>query len=219
MGCGDREGGAGFGMMVAKEGRLVGADWIAMRAEYITTDTSYRKLAEKYGVSGTQVSNRGKAEKWPEERERYLSRILAKSVEKSGRKKADQLARIDRVTDKLLDKLEKAVEELEIHLVTNTRKEKVIEYNNDRRPDKPTKEVIHENEEIVQVTGIVDKAGLRQISAALKDIKEIKMLRTQLDEQEQKARIANLERQANKEEAAREAVEVILDGGLEDYVG
>ena len=52
-----------------------------------------------------------------------------------------------------------------------------------------------------------------------RDIKEIKMLRTALDEQEQKARIANLERQANKEEASREAVEVILDGGLEDYVG
>lgn len=197
----------------------MGADWIAMRAEYITTDTSYRKLAEKYGVSGTQVSNRGKAEKWPEERERYLSNVLAKSVAKSERKKADQMARIDRVTDKLLDKLEKAVEELEIHLVTNTRKEKVIEYNNSLRPDKPTKETILENEEIVQVVGIVDKAGLRQITAALRDIKEIKMLRTALDEREQKARIDNLERQASKEEQRREAVEVILDGGLEDYVG
>lgn len=195
----------------------MGVDWIAMRAEYITTDTSYRKLAEKYGVSGTQVSNRGKAERWPEERERYLSNVLAKSVAKSERKKADQMARIDRVTDKLLDKLEKAVEELEIHLVTHTRKEKTIEYT-DLRPDKPKREVINETEELLQVAGIVDKAGLRQISAALKDIKEIKMLRSALDEQEQQARIANLERQANKEEAAREAVEVILDGGLEDYV-
>jgi len=190
-----------------------------MKAEYITTDTSYRKLAEKYGVSGTAVFNRGKAEKWPELRKQHLSRTLAKSVAKKEQKRSDQLARIDRVTDRLLTKLEKAVEELEIHLVTNTRKEKVIEYNNSLRPDKPTKETVLENEEIVQVTGIVDKAGLRQITAALRDIKEIKMLRTALDEQEQKARIANLERQANKEEAAREAVEVILDGGLEDYVG
>lgn len=192
-------------------------DWTAMRAEYITTTTSYRKLAAKYGVSGTQVSNRGKAEKWTEERERYLSKTLAKSVEKCSQKKADQMARIDRVTDRLLEKLEKAVEELEIHLVTNTRKEKVIEYNNSLRPDKPTKETIQENEEIVQVTGIVDKAGLRQITAALKDIKEIKMLRTALDEREQKARIDNLERQASKDASSKEPVSVVMDDALEDY--
>ena len=195
----------------------MGADWTAMRAEYITTDTSYRKLAEKYGVSGTQVSNRGKAEKWPEERERYLSNVLAKSVAKSERKKADQIARIDRVTDRLLDKLEKAVEELEIHLVTNTRKEKVIEYNTDRRPDKPTKEVIHENEEIIQVTGIVDKAGLRQITAALRDIKEIKMLRSALDEQEQEARIDSLKRRNEAEKDTADEVVVRFLAGEEEW--
>ena len=195
----------------------MGADWIAMRAEYITTDTSYRRLAEKYGVSGTQVSNRGKAERWPEERERYLSNVLAKSVAKSERKKADQMARIDRVTDKLLDKLEKAVEELEIHLVTNTRKEKVIEYHNDMRPDKPTKEVIQENEEIVQVVGIVDKAGARQISAALKDIKEIKMLRSALDEQEQEARIESLRRKNEADNNTANEVVVRFMAGEEEW--
>lgn len=195
-------------------------DWTAIKAEYITTrTTSYRKLAEKYGVSRDLVADKGKEENWVELRRQFSAKTLAKAVEKSSSNQADKLARIDRVTDRLLTKLEKAVEELEIHLVTNTRKEKVIEYNNSLRPDKPTKETIQESEEIVQVSGIVDKAGLRQITAALRDIKEIKMLRTALDEREQKARISNLERQANKEEAAREAVEVILDGGLEDYVG
>lgn len=193
-------------------------DWTAMRAEYITNpDASYRRLAQKYGVSGTQVSNRGKAEKWPEAREQYLSKTFAKAVEKSSRKKADQMARIDRVTDRLLEKLERAVEELEIHLVTNTRKEKVIEYNNSLRPDKPTKETIHEHEEIVQVSGIIDKAGLRQITAALKDIKEIKMLRTALDDREQQARITNLERQASKDDSNKEPVSVVMDDSLEDY--
>lgn len=192
-------------------------DWTAIKAEYITTRTSYRKLAEKYGVSRDLVADKGKEENWVELRRQFSAKTLAKAVAKSSSDQANKMARIDRVTDKLLDKLEKAVEELEIHLVTNTRKEKVIEYSNSLRPDKPTKETIQENEEIVQVVGIVDKAGLRQITAALKDIKEIKMLRTALDEQEQKARIANLERQANKEGAAKEPISVVIDDALEDY--
>lgn len=192
-------------------------DWTAMKVEYITDNqTSYRRLAEKYGVSGTAVSNRGKAEHWPDLREQHLSKTLARSIEKSSRKKADQMARIDRVTDRLLTKLEKAVEELEIHLVTNTRKEKVIEYNNSLRPDKPTKEIIQESEELVQVMGMVDKAGLRQITAALKDIKEIKMLRTALDEQEQRARIARLEKES-AQDMGKDGPELTVTGLPEEF--
>ena len=193
-------------------------DWTAMKVEYITTaDTSYRKLAEKYGVSGTAVSNRGKAEKWPELREQHLSRTLAKSVAKKEQKRSDQLARIDRVTDRLLTKIERAVDELDIHLATNTRKEKVIEYDNRLRPDKPTKETITEVEEILQVASIIDRAGLRQITAALRDIKEIKMLISPLDEEEKKARIEALRRQNNKETAGKEPITIEIGEGLDIY--
>lgn len=193
------------------------ADWTAMKAEYITTDTSYRKLAEKYGVSGTAVFNRGKAEKWPELREQHLSRTLAKSVAKKEQKRSDQLARIDRVTDRLLTKIERAVDELDIHLATNTRKEKVIEYDNQLRPDKPTKETITEVEEILQVASIIDRAGLRQITAALRDIKEIKMLISPLDEEEKQARIEALRRQNNKETTGKEPITIEIGEGLDIY--
>lgn len=198
---------------------MAACDWTAMKAEYITTDTSYRKLAEKYGVSGTAVSNRGKAEKWTELRERHLNRTLAKSVAKREKQRSNQLARIDRVTDRLLAKIERAVDELDIHMVTNTRKEKVIEYDNLKRPDKPTKETITENEEILQVTSIIDRAGLRQITAALRDIKEIKMLMNPLDEEEKKARIEALRRQADKENTGKEPIKIVMGEELEEYCG
>ena len=35
------------------------ADWQAIKTEYITTDTSYRKLAQKYGISHVQIGNVG----------------------------------------------------------------------------------------------------------------------------------------------------------------
>ena len=39
-------------------------DWLALKTEYITTDTSYRKLAKKYGVTAQAIYYKGKAEEW-----------------------------------------------------------------------------------------------------------------------------------------------------------
>lgn len=192
-------------------------DWTAIKAEYITTQTSYRKLAEKYGVSRDLVADKGKEEEWVELRRQHSAKILSKAVEKNSQKKADQLARIDRVTDRLLTKIERAVDELDIHLATNTRKEKVIEYDNQLRPDKPTKETITEVEEILQVASIIDRAGLRQITAALRDIKEIKMLISPLDEEEKKARIEALRRQNDKETTGKEPITIEIGEGLDIY--
>ena len=168
------------------------ADWQAIKTEYITTDTSYRKLAEKYGVSRVQIGAVGKEEKWVELRRQHLDRTLTKTVEKISNKQADKMARIDDLADKLLEKLEQAITELDLQLAKHTDKTKTIEYNNDRRPDKPTKEVVHEEEKLLEVKSIVDRQGLKQIASALKDIKEVKMLRSELDKQEQEARIAAL---------------------------
>ena len=47
------------------------ADWQAIKTEYITTQTSYRKLAQKYGVSRVQIGNVGRDEKWVELRRQH----------------------------------------------------------------------------------------------------------------------------------------------------
>ena len=176
------------------------ADWQKIKTEYITTDTSYRKLAQKYGVSFQAICHRSKEEGWIAAREQYMNKTITKAVDKISNKKADKMSRIDDLADKLLEKLEQAITELDLQLYKHTDKTKVIEYNNDLRPDKPTKETIHEEEKLLEAKSIVDRQGLKQIASALKDIKEVKMLRSELDRQEQEARIANLRRQAEAEE-------------------
>ena len=59
---------------------------------------------------------------------------------------------------------------------------------------------------------IMDKQCLKQITGALKDIKDIQSLKSPLDIEEQKARIDNLRRQAQKEETVNE-VTVTIEGG------
>lgn len=193
------------------------ADWQKIKTEYITTDTSYRKLAEKYGVSHVQIGNVGKQEGWVQLRKQHLDKTLAKSLDADSQKKVDRLTRIQDATDKLLDKIERAISELDIQLFKETHKEKVIEYNNEDRPDKPTKEIVHEAEKLIEATSIVDRQGLKQIASALRDIKEVQMLKSELDRQEQEARIANLQKQAEKGDGDQGKITVVLEGALKDY--
>lgn len=177
-----------------------GADWVKIKTEYITTATSYRKLADKYGIGYQAICHKSQEEGWIELREQHRNNTLTKTLDKISDKESDKLSRIDDLADKLLCKLERAVEELDLHLCTNKTKVKEIEYNNDLRPDKPTKEVIREEETVEATQSVVDRVGLKAIASALRDLKEVKMVMSELDRQEQEARIANLRRQAQAEE-------------------
>ena len=189
------------------------ADWNKIKTEYITTDTSYRKLGEKYGIHYKVISEKGKAEGWVELRSQHRDKTLTKALEADSKKTADRLTRIQDATDRLLDKIEQAISELNIQLVKETHKEKVVEYNNPERPDKATKEITHETEKVHEMTSIIDRQGLKQIASALKDIKEVQMLKSELDHQEQEARIANLRKQAEKEEKQDKDVTIVIEGG------
>ena len=153
-------------------------DWLAIKTEYITTDTSYRKLAQKYGVSATQICNVGRDEKWVKQREQFLSKTTAKTLEKISQQEANRAAKIHSVADKLLLKIEAIVESGEL----------------------------------------LDTKGIRALTAAVKDLKEIQSVRSELDKQEQEARIANLRKQAeNDNNQAPEAVTVIMGADAEEY--
>lgn len=156
---------------------MANIDWIKIKNEYISTNTSYRKLAEKYGVSQQSISLHGKEENWVELKEKSLSKISTKieqkTVEKIADKESDRISRMNKAADKLLEKIEEATEQLNNHLVKNKRKTKVIEYNNSQRPDKPTKEIIDEFEEAEFIEGDIDRTGLKMVVGALKDLSDI----------------------------------------------
>ena len=193
-------------------------DWNAIKTEYITdASSSYRKLAEKHKVSIGTLQKRAKKEKWVEQRRRSGDRRVAKTVAAYESKQAKKFSRIQDITDKLLDKIEQAVDELDIQLIKDVVKTKTIEYNNEQRPDKPTKETVHEKEKVLEVKSIVDRAGLNAIASALRSIKEVQMLKSELDEREQEARIAKLQKEASDEKDDSEGIEVVFDAGPEEW--
>lgn len=156
-------------------------DWEAIKTEYITTDLSYRQLGQKHGLSHQMIAVRGKSGGWVELRRQYKAKVTAKTVDKMASKKASQRARVADLADKLLDKLEQAIDELDLR--TTAYKVKTVEGN---------REEVVEYQEATQ-GGVVSRAGLRQLTAALKDLKEVKDIVSELDKKEQEARIAALQ--------------------------
>ncbi len=197
-------------------------DWNKIKVEYIAGGTSYRKLAEKYGVSPSTLRKVAAKEQWTELRNKARTKRDSKLVDAIGNKEAkkavDKLARVSDLTDKLLDKLEQAIGELDIQLYKQVTKTKEIEYNNEKRPDKPTKETIHEEEKVIEVKTVIDRSGLKAIASSLRDIKEIQMLKSELDKKEQEARIAKLEKEAEKNiDNGITEIEVTFNAGKEAW--
>ena len=126
------------------------------------------------------------------------------------------MKRIQDITDKILDKLEKAVDELDLQLCKKAVKVKEIEYKNIDRPDKPTKETIHEEEEVIEIRTIIDRKGVQELSSAIKNLKEVQMLKSELDEEEQRARIEKL-RKETEDEQKDTSVVVKFEGEIDKW--
>ena len=67
-------------------------DWLAIKTEYINGGISYRKLAEKYGVTFGTLRSRADKEKWVEQREEQQHKISTKSAQKTAEKISDVLS-------------------------------------------------------------------------------------------------------------------------------
>ena len=94
-------------------------DWNKIKAEYIAGGTSYRRLAEKYGVPRTTLERKAKDEKWTELRRQADGKAEAKIVNAI----SDKSAKIDdtyfRIVDKLMRKAEELIDNTTIWQPTN----------------------------------------------------------------------------------------------------
>ena len=87
------------------------ADWKKIKTEYITTKTSYRKLAQKYGLETATVARRAAKEKWVEQRHQNDIKTTSKIIDSIGNNQANRAARLQTVADKLLNKVESLLEQ------------------------------------------------------------------------------------------------------------
>ena len=147
-----------------------------IRNEYISTKTSYRKLAEKYGVSVDAIKRVAASERWTAERTKTAPKIHQKTVEKIIEKtadvEADRIVRLSAVGDTLIAQIERAAQELDKTTTRKTtrRRQTVAEHKDGKTV---TQEVINTEEELAIVQSLVDRSALRTLAGALKDVMEL----------------------------------------------
>lgn len=142
-------------------------DWEALRTEYLEENTSYCRLAEKYGLSRWAVARRGREENWPALRKARQPEVPPETMPPEVTPEtmppengAGRVRRLLDVTDKLMDRVEEILDEPE------------------RKPG----------------------TELKNLAGTLKTIKEIQMIRSELDEREQLAKVAAMEKQVSCQE-------------------
>lgn len=86
-------------------------DFQKIKREYISTNLTYRELAQKYGISHSFLQKVGAREKWGEARKKANDRKIEKVVEMSAEKEARRVDGIQNVADALLEKIKQGVEE------------------------------------------------------------------------------------------------------------
>ena len=156
----------------------VDVDWKKIKAEYIAGGISYRKLAEKYGVSRSKLQARATREKWVDLLSQAQAKTESKIVEAISTNDANKAVNINDVADKLLYKLSELMD-----------------------------------------TMVVDTQSFKQLTSALKDLKEIKGIKSAADMKEQEARIAKLQKEAEREDDTANEIEVVFNAGPEEWNG
>ena len=85
-------------------------DWNKIKAEYIAGGTSYRKLAEKYGVSRSKLQAIATREKWVDLQSQAQAKAESIIVNDIGKKNAKIDDTYFRCVDKLMRKAEELIE-------------------------------------------------------------------------------------------------------------
>ena len=88
-------------------------DWEQLKKEYAQGGTSYRKLAKKYDVSFQILQNVAKQEKWTELLRRAKDETNTKIVKSIAKDNAKHMLKINKVADKLLDKIESTLDSID----------------------------------------------------------------------------------------------------------
>lgn len=96
-------------------------NWEDIKAEYVTSDISYRNLADKHGVNHSTLIKRAGKDKWVAARKKYKNAVVNKVVQKTATARANKLAALQEAADGMghvINRVLKDAEQFNRHIVT-----------------------------------------------------------------------------------------------------
>lgn len=156
--------------------------WGRIRTEYVTGSLSQRKLADKHGVSLSELGRRCKQEGWVALRREHQRKTMAMALDKISDAQAEQMAvELTQAAGELLAMVRTGIRSLNRPVRGHT---ETIEQDGITTQQEWTT--------LDEPDGQVDMRGARAAANALRDVYAILGLKTELERQEQEARIAAL---------------------------
>ena len=154
-------------------------NWEEIKVEYITTNISQRKLADKYDIPLSNITRRSINEKWVEQREQYKSKVTSKTLDKSVNREANRLARLMDTTSKAIDVAAKAFEDQQQfnRYIVEKKERYAFPTNSAEYDEEPPTDatglaaLVSERQWVEeQIFSKVDTKALKDMTAVLKDL-------------------------------------------------
>ena len=152
-------------------------NWSKVKADYLSGKYTYQQLAEKYKISFSTISKKARKNKWVslkrKKEEKVAKNVQQKLEDIETKEIVKDIDRICAVARKLIDKAEKAIEELDLYNVKEKTVTKKTKYRTDTKVKAPVEDVEKTTEKIKIAKGITNTKSLKNIASALNDIKAI----------------------------------------------
>lgn len=150
-------------------------NWKQLEKEYILSDyntvTSFIKAKGIPNNGSTKKKTSGWKSKKVLKEEQKSAKIVEKVLEKQSEQEAKKIVSVKDTAEMLLKKINESIAELDRYIAKTTTKTKRVKF--DYKTNKPKEEVTTEESVINEYKAIIDRFGLKNLAAALKDINDI----------------------------------------------
>lgn len=177
-------------------------NWTEIETEYITTHTSYAKIAEKHGVPLCTLTKYAQKNKWFKKRREYTENVVAKTADEIAKHNAKKLAKLIKAADTMTDVVDcilKDAEQFNRH-INGSGEEKVCKK--------------------------ADTKAIKDITVAIKEltsvVRNLNNIPTQAEMEAQRIASERLElekRKADMDSDSNKEIRIIIGGDAEDYAG
>ena len=179
---------------------LTTAQWRKIRIEYLKGKTTYKKLAEKYGVSASNIRKRASNEGWRNKRNNLDTKVEQKVLERVCDARAREFELIAQVNDRMDTVLD--------HLVQFVDQQPPQKYDDLRGVESLTKAIA----QVVQV-----KRDLYNIPTEI-DRAKIETLRDKQKLEREKFNAEEAEKAASKQMSENTMIKVVIEGTEEEVI-
>lgn len=148
-----------------------GIAWDKLKKEYITGAISQEALAKKHGIAVRTVVDRSRKEHWFDKRKEWRRKVSEKSIEREAEEAARKDTRIYDITNRLIDKIAEAAEDIDPTDVQAFRALTIaLKDIKDIRGDKSERDIAEQEARIAKLRADTKKAEEDKAGAAAVEI-------------------------------------------------